>query len=268
MIVDLAYEHYEGPGQPIIILHGLFGSGRNWVSHAKELSHHFDVFTIDHRNHGNSPWSDEHTLQAMTDDVLAFQSKYIKKPAIFLGHSMGGLVAMAAALKQPESVTALVIADIAPKPYERGHNQEFAALAIDVSTMESRSQVDAAMAKVHPQKTVRQFLQMNLERLSATDDHSPTGFRWKLNTKVLASAEYLSEFNSIEKQGKSYDGPALFVIGRSSSYVNDDDHQAIHKLFRNSQIHKIDGDHWLHYTNYQSFMAEVNQFLAPFQIGP
>lgn len=252
--MQLAYRRYEGPGAPMIILHGLFGSGKNWVTHAKALSSQYDVYTVDHRNHGDSPWSDEHTIQAMVADVIAFQAQHIKQPAIYLGHSMGGLVAMATALLHSDRVRALIVADIAPRAYEPHHQREFAALRIDVSKMSTRQEVDRAMAAVHPQPGVRQFLQMNLER-------EGDGFRWKVNVDALEKAEYLTEFDIFTSGVQGYAGPTLFLAGRSSPYIREEDHARIKELFPEAEIRVIDGDHWLHHTNYTGFMNELNGFL-------
>lgn len=253
--MQLAFRRFEGPGAPLIILHGLFGSSKNWATHAKELSAFYDVYTVDHRNHGDSPWSDEHTMKAMVADIVAFQNEYIKRPALYLGHSMGGLVAMGAALLHPDLVKALIVADIAPRAYEPHHQREFAALRIDVSQMATRQDVDRAMAAVHPEASVRQFLQMNLER-------EGDGFRWKVNVDALEKAEYLAEFDNVfTALDQTYGGPTLFLGGRSSTYIREQDHARIKELFPHAEIRVIDGDHWLHYPNYAGFMREVSGFL-------
>ena len=53
--MKLAFADY-GEGPPLIILHGLFGSGRNWTGIAKKLAANWRVSTVDLRNHGASPW--------------------------------------------------------------------------------------------------------------------------------------------------------------------------------------------------------------------
>jgi esterase len=57
MTVPLAAVEY-GEGPPLAILHGLFGSGRNWASIAQRLAAHHRVLALDLRNHGASPWAD------------------------------------------------------------------------------------------------------------------------------------------------------------------------------------------------------------------
>lgn len=249
--MKLHFQHLPGPGSAVLILHGLFGSSRNWMTHAKELSAGHDVFVLDHRNHGDSPWNDEHSLRSLIADALELQETEIRRPALWLGHSMGGLVAMGAALLQPRAVSALVVADIAPRPYAPHHDREFAALHLDVEHLATRQQVDEAMATLHADASVRQFLQMNLERQG-------NGFRWKLNVNALERAEYLSEFDGFA--GLEYDGPTLFLAGSQSPYVTLDDHGIIREFFPRAEIRVIEGDHWLHHTNYRGFMEELRRF--------
>lgn len=237
----------------MLILHGLFGSSRNWMSHAKALAVDHDVYVLDHRNHGDSPWSEEHSLRSMIQDAIDLHETEIQRPALWLGHSMGGLVAMGAALLHPRAVSALVVVDIAPRAYPPHHEREFAALRMDVSQFTARQQLDEAMGQVHPEPSVRQFLQMNLER-------SGDGFRWKLNVAALERAEYLNEFDGYA--GLEFSGPTLFLTGSRSPYVTAADHEIIRGFFPTAEIRVIDGDHWLHHTNYEGFMQELRRFVA------
>src|SRR4051795_6170350 len=60
-----------GEGAPLAILHGLFGSGRNWSSIAKRLGAHHRVIAFDLRNHGASPWEATMNYDEMAEDVRA-----------------------------------------------------------------------------------------------------------------------------------------------------------------------------------------------------
>ena len=61
--MKLNYKEF-GQGEPIIILHGLFGTLDNWQTIAKKLAEEYWVFIIDQRNHGRSPHEDECKLFA------------------------------------------------------------------------------------------------------------------------------------------------------------------------------------------------------------
>src|SRR6478672_1449510 len=108
--------HFEvlGSGPPLLILHGLFGSLENWRSMARRLSAEFQVFSIDQRNHGESPHSSEMTYEMMAEDVAELLRETKLRRVNVLGHSMGGKTAMQFSLSHPEAVERLVVADIAP----------------------------------------------------------------------------------------------------------------------------------------------------------
>src|SRR5215212_2092685 len=110
-----------GAGPPLAILHGLFGSGRNWGSIAKRIGAHHRVIAFDLRNHGTSPWAATMGYEAMAEDVRARLAALGCRRFALLGHSMGGKVAMLAALRDPGSVERLVVADIAPVVYRPRH---------------------------------------------------------------------------------------------------------------------------------------------------
>ena len=64
----------------MLILHGLFGSLDNWMSHAKTLSEDFEVWLIDQRNHGQSPHDSEFDYPSMSNDLLGFIQQHEIKP--------------------------------------------------------------------------------------------------------------------------------------------------------------------------------------------
>src|SRR5687768_12491716 len=116
--MQLNYKTF-GEGTPVIILHGLLGSLDNWQTFARKLSADFKVFTVDLRNHGKSPHSDEHSFPAMVADLVEFFNEHQISKAHIIGHSMGGKVAMQFAITHPEMVLKLIVVDINPKKYPR-----------------------------------------------------------------------------------------------------------------------------------------------------
>src|SRR5690606_15483716 len=166
--MKLNFKQYSDQGEPLLILHGLFGSLQNWTWHCRKLAENFAVYALDMRNHGASPHDDVMNYQVMADDVLEFMDDHQLQKAHLLGHSMGGKTAMQLALKAPDRVDGLVIADIAPVQYggERGeHDEIFEGLcALALNTLASRSEADSQLAKWVPDDVVRQFLLSNLVR--------------------------------------------------------------------------------------------------------
>ena len=139
-----------GEGQPLIILHGLFGQSDNWNTLAKQFAEqNFQVFTVDLRNHGLSPHSDDFNFQVMSDDVLELITDNQLRNVILIGHSLGGKVAMELAIKHPEVIDKLVVVDIAPKYYPVHHQSVLQALeAVDFSLVKTRKQAEEILSNI------------------------------------------------------------------------------------------------------------------------
>lgn len=254
--MNLSYTAY-GDGPPLLILHGLFGSGRNWTSIAKNLAENRRVLTIDLRNHGDSPWDDEMTYAAMADDLLRLiDAEKLEKPVV-LGHSMGGKAAMVAALTDPGAIGALIVADIAPVAYGHSHDPYVDAMrALDLSTVQRRGDADTALAEAVPDAGIRGFLLHNLVFEEA-------GARWRLNLDAIAdNMAALTDF-PIPPASNVFSGPSMFVVGAKSDYVRPDHHAAIRQYFPASSILVIaDAGHWLHAEKPAEFIDTVADFLT------
>lgn len=252
--MKLYYREIAGIGNPILVLHGLFGSSKNWITNGKELSSLGHVYLLDLRNHGDSPHSSSHKLIDMVDDLKEFLELHSISNPVLLGHSMGGLVSMLFALLYPQLVYKLIVVDIAPKSYKLNYKQEFAALKMDVSHYKSREEIDRDMEKILPDSFIRKFLQMNLERLESG------GYRWKLNVQGLENSRSALEWNVPENA--QFSNEVLFVFGENSDYVSDLDTGLIYKFFPNSHIKFIpNAGHYLHYTHSSEFLSHVKEFL-------
>lgn len=245
---------------PLVILHGLFGSSRNWTSIARLLCEDRDVYCLDARNHGESPHMDTHTLTDLRDDLHGWiQAQQFAQPPVVIGHSMGGMAAMAAALAYPEAMAALVVVDIAPREYPPHHSREFEALELDVAGCATRGDVDTRMQAIVPDPMVRQFLQMNLVRRQG----GASGYQWRINVPALKAAAGDRGLEAAELSGAPYGGPTLFLRGGDSDYVRDEDFPAIHARFADAKIETIPGHgHWLHYSAAQEFLQLLQSWLA------
>lgn len=224
---------------PLLIVHGLFGSARNWGAIAKRLSDSRCVISVDMRNHGESPWFDTHGYDDLARDlaqVIAAEGT----PMDVMGHSMGGKAAMMLALTQPDLVNRLLVADIAPVAYTHSQTHFITAMReMDLSTLETRVDADAALAASVADPGVRAFLLQSLD-LRATPP------RWRLNLDVLEH-----EMGRItgwpEDVHARYDRPALFLSGATSDYVLPEHRPTIKALFPDAKFAKIpEAGHWLH----------------------
>ncbi|MCP4460247.1 MAG: alpha/beta fold hydrolase [Cytophagales bacterium] len=244
-----------GQGDPLIVLHGVFGSSDNWQTVGKELSARFKVYLVDQRNHGSSPHSDEFDYNVMTDDILELMLNENIEQAHLIGHSMGGKVAMTFAARYPDKVNKLIVVDIAPKYYEPHHARIFRGFrSIKLDQIKTRNEADVQMSHRIPETTVRQFILKNLSR-------DKEGFIWKLNLDVIEqNAEQIGEALSEEDW---FNGHVLFLAGTRSDYIQDEDLQVIRQHFPNAEVKKITGaGHWIHAEQPKSLVRLVFDFLT------
>lgn len=245
----------SGSGPPLLILHGVFGSGENWFTVAKNFSEHFHVFLIDQRNHGRSPHAAEFSYDDLVDDLWNFAEEHQLSRFYLIGHSMGGKVAMRFAQKYPERLIGLVVVDIAPRSYEPHHQDILAGFkSVDLQKFTSRSEADDAMAAHIPEADVRQFLLKNLYR---TEDGK---FAWRINLPVLEKAVLQIGTETAEWNPVSL--PALFVKGNLSRYIRPEDESLIRQKFPGAQIAGIEGaGHWVQAEKPMEFTSIVLRFL-------
>ncbi len=255
MALALNYTEY-GVGPPIVILHGLFGSARNWHTIAKQLESTHRVYALDLRNHGNSPWHDSITYRDLADDVRGFIEQHNLEQAVVIGHSMGGKTAMLLALQYQELVGTLVVVDIAPVPYQHSFIQYVQAMqGLNLSGLSRRDDADEALSDDVPEPGARAFLLQNLV-------FRDRRFDWRINLPVLAAhIGELADFPAIAP-ACSYDGQALFLYGERSPYRQAAHDQEVYRLFPNAEIVAIPGArHWLQVDQPERLTAEIHRFL-------
>jgi pimeloyl-ACP methyl ester carboxylesterase len=253
--MQLFYKQYGTTGNPLFILHGIFGMLDNWHNIAKKLSEHYTVYTIDARNHGQSPHSDESGYQVMAEDVIELANNLHINQFILMGHSMGGKTALWIANQYPERILKLIAVDIAPKRYKPGHAAYFKAFEeINWSAFTTRKEIDEALMAYESDMGVRLFLAKNIERNEAGT------FSVKSNIPALKNAydEIIGElqFTSV------YEGETLFILGAKSHYLNEEDKPYILEHFPRAQFVSIpNAGHWVHADNPLAFIAALEAFL-------
>ncbi len=254
--IKMIYSKIEGTGKPLLILHGFLGMSDNWKTMGTQFAANgFQVHLLDLRNHGKSFHSEEFSYEIMAQDVFNYcQANNLKKVNI-LGHSMGGKTAMLFAIKYPEMVEKLIIADIGPKFYPQHHQTILEGLnAVDFSLKPSRSEVEEIISKYITDIGTRQFLLKSLY----WQEPGQLAFRFNLdvfNKKIEEIGQPLPE-NAI------FSKPTLFIRGGNSNYILDEDFENIKHHFPNSSIETIPSvGHWLHAENPQLFYELTSSFL-------
>ena len=249
--------HFQsfGSGEPLVVLHGLFGSGDNWHTFAQHFAARFRVILPDARNHGHSPHAPKMNYAVMAADVQQLMAELGIGSAHVLGHSMGGKTAMEFALSHGERVRSLLVVDMAPRAYAPHHERILEALCgLDLGCYRDRRQIEEALASAIPDAVVRRFLLKSLSR------DASGGFRWKLGLEEIRGN--YPRLNESLVSGRAWGGPCLFVRGENSDYIGAQDQTAILDFFPAAEIRTISGaGHWVHADAPVPFQDLVKGFL-------
>jgi esterase len=254
--MELFYRSF-GEGQPLIILHGLYGMSDNWVTHAKTLAQQYKVILPDMRNHGLSGHSNTFNYDVMSEDIgELIQTLHLENP-ILMGHSMGGKAAMRFADEYAELISKLIVVDISMRQYKNNqfHTELiYAMMDVDFSNLTSRNGIEAQLAKNINDQRILMFLMKNIF-------HTDNGkFAWKLNLTSI-----FDNFDAITDEVKcshKFKKPVLFIRGEKSDYVSEEDLVEIKNCFPNSQVKTIAGaGHWVQADKPVEFMKVLQEFL-------
>ncbi|MES2592862.1 MAG: alpha/beta fold hydrolase [Bacteroidota bacterium] len=254
--MKLFYRKY-GAGQPLVILHGLFGQSDNWNSLAKQFAEKgFEVYLVDLRNHGLSPHSDTWNYQVMSDDILELINEFQLKDVVLLGHSMGGKVAMQFAIQHQELLNQLIVVDIAPKYYPPHHGDVLKALnAVDFTLVKTRKEAEDILSTFITDYGTKQFLLKNIY-------WKENGLlEWRFNLKVIA--EQIENVGEVTPDDKSCDIPAVFIRGGLSRYILDEDINLIQDIFPRSVVETVENaGHWVHAEKQKDFFDCVINYIT------
>jgi pimeloyl-ACP methyl ester carboxylesterase len=257
MSVELAHDAFGETGTPILILHGLLGSARNWSSIAKQLADTRRVFALDLRNHARSPWADTMSFEEMAGDVAAFIERHHLRAPALIGHSLGGKVAMRLALTRADLVEHLVVVDVAPVAYTHTFGPFVEAmLGVDLATVRQRPDADRQIERTIPNAAIRNFLLQNLVKTEG-------GYAWRVSLEALAAnMPELLGFPAPPADAV-YRGPTLFLAGGNSHYIKPEHWPLIERLFPEAEIAVIAGaGHWVHAERPNEFLDRVRSFLS------
>jgi esterase len=245
----------QGSGAPVFLIHGLFGSLSNLGNLARALASNYRVICVDLRNHGDSPHSEEMSLVSMAADIVELMDDLSIANADFVGHSLGGKVAMQLAMTSLDRVKSLVVVDIAPVKYHDNNVNIINRLyELSNAIIKDRKAADSFLSEQGIELSVRAFLLKNLRR------NAQGNFELKININAI-KANYQSHL-SAAPQGQNFIGPCLFLKGGNSDYINQKHLPIIQSLFPQSSLHTVENvGHWLHAEKPELFNQLVLQFI-------
>jgi pimeloyl-ACP methyl ester carboxylesterase len=257
--MKLAYREF-GEGQPLIILHGLFGQSDNWNTLAKRFGENdFKVYTLDQRNHGLSQHSDAWDYQLMAEDLKEFIEEHQLQNVILLGHSMGGKTILFFEQMFPQLANKLIIVDISPRAYEPHHDSVLKALnAVDFTDINTRKEAEAILGEYISDFGTKQFL---LKNIFWKEDETKQ-MAWRFNLKTITT-----EYNNIGVSVPFFisDTKTMFIRGEKSDYIKNDDEEDIASRFSNYQLKTIvNSGHWVHAEQPEAFFNCVMDFISKF----
>ena len=246
----------QGVGDPVFLIHGLFGSLSNLGNLARALAPNYRVISVDLRNHGDSPHHSEMSLLSMAQDIAELMDHLAITSAYFVGHSLGGKVAMQLAMTDADRVKSLVVVDIAPVDYEDNNiniiNNLYNLSNVDIKY---RKAADSYLSDQGVELSVRAFLLKNLQR------KSDGTFDLKLNIQAIKQ-HYKTQI-AVAPKGQNFVGPCLFLKGESSPYIESQHLPVIQSIFPKSAVHTVeDVGHWLHAEKPDLFNQLVSQFIG------
>ncbi len=235
--------HHEtiGSGPEVVVLHGLFGAGRNWLSVARRLSERFRFHLVDLRNHGRSPHAASMSYTDMAGDVEALCKRLTLTEINLVGHSMGGKVAMTLALTSSRGIRRLINVDIAPVAYPDRFADMIAAMrALDLSRIRRRSEADLALTDAIPETAVRQFILQNLVFTQGVAS-------WRANLPALQEQmpEILGPLPVPEEA--CFRGDTCFIRGELSDRIRPEHLPLMSRWFPAHRLATVHGGgHWPH----------------------
>lgn len=250
---SLRLENPDAP--PLIILHGLLGSSRNWTTIGKALRDRFDVHALDLRNHGNSPHAESMRWSELVADLRLYLETQALDKVLLMGHSLGGKIAMKFACKYPEHVRKLIVVDIVAKAYPPHYDSEFRAMKrIPCGSVENRREAEELLKPLIPDWAMRQFVMTNLVR-------GEFGLKWQINLEALHAGLQVMRQNPLAA-GDRFTGPALLISGGKSDFIQSGDVDAMREWLQSLE-HRVlpKAGHNVHVDGREEFLGALNDWI-------
>lgn len=266
--VELAFDRASPAkavgNRPLVILHGLFGSKQNWRSLSKSMATRLEtlVYSVDLRNHGESPHTNEMSLELMARDLALFVASHELKDPVILGHSLGARVAMHYALSQDthtQKIGKLIVSDMSPTSTLKKsldlEDKIYAMEQVISSGATTKAEAKRVLAEHLKEKQMVDFLLTNFVVPSIGGKSY-----WRINVPAIKhSLESFWEF-PYENSGRVFLKPTLFIGAAYANYIRPQHEGIIHRYFPSAEISYINAGHWIHAEKPIEFLELVSHF--------
>ncbi|PID67520.1 MAG: alpha/beta hydrolase [Flavobacteriia bacterium] len=262
-MTELLHSKILGQGKPLLILHGLFGMGDNWITLGRQFANHFEVHLIDMRNHGRSFFDNCMHYEMMAEDIARYIAYYELENVNVIGHSMGGKATMWLSVLYPDVLDKIVVIDIAPKSYNQRHLKVFEALnKVDFSTLKNRHEVKLFLQQYIKEEKMLLFMLKNVYYKSMhRQNGSKDELAFRFNLPVLY--ERYSLINEPLLAQSRYEKDVLFLKGELSDYIVEDDIPLIKAHFPKAQMVEVPkASHWVHADNPEFLFKQCLTFFT------
>src|SRR5581483_4784417 len=262
--VRVHFLDWAGRGTPIVFLHGGLLTAHTWDLVCVALSSRHRCLALDMRGHGESEWSAraDYRVETLAADVADFVRRVVRGPFALVGHSLGGLAAMAYAWTAPADLRALVIVDVGVD-YRRGDGvarmREFSRRSLDGETIDDLVRRARRFAPRRDPRLLRRSLLHNLR--SRPDG----GLEWKYDPALRARAVEVVDagMKALRRNAARIDCPTLVVHGAESDLATAEQTRDLAALVSRGSWTQIRGTgHTIQGENPGALAAAMDRFLS------
>lgn len=253
------YYEEAGSGPPIILGHSFLCSGDMWRDQVPLLAENYRVINPDLRGHGQSgkatkPWS----LDDAVKDSIGLLDHLGIESAVWCGLSIGGMVALRAALEAPERVSALILLDTDAGEEKFLRILKYRAMGVGVSAFGVKPFLPAVARMMFGASTRKNNLQLVAEYrevFAAVDAES-----------ILNSLPSLTGRNSVVSRLAEINVPSVVIVGAEDASLPVGRSQVIHDKLADSELLVIpEAGHLSALEQPERVNAAVKDFLARLQ---
>jgi len=244
--------------QPLILLHGIARTARNFDHLAPRFTDKYHVISVDLRGHGDSEWSKEgaYFVEDYVSDLEALIEKLGLRNLLLWGNSTGGRVAQMIAGRHPELVSAVVVEDVGPERPQTISNRRATRMSQEESGWAS---VDELLAKIKTDYTrtaepvLRAFAEHGSKR------RADGRIVWKRDPAILKGFVATKLWETI----REIKAPIVYILGGASDIVPPETQEELKKALPQARIVTMPGlGHYPSDEKPDEFVAIVEEFFA------